>query len=165
MYKSCQTRAESPASGSSTGPRGRRWLGVVAACAAVWSLSGCGGGGYADSGGNFNIGVTVGGQFVGDTPVAPGGSLNLAVRAGQSVAFDAGEPAIWTLYVGGTAVSGGVQVRYAGAYIRATVLSQSGVAVDTYAPYRLPTSIPVTLVATSTYDAAQVATVNLLITD
>lgn len=165
MFKSCQTRVESPASGSSTGPRGRRWLGVVAACAAVWSLSGCGGGGYADSGGNFNIGVTVGGQFVGDTPVAPGGSLNLAVRAGQSVAFDAGEPAIWTLYVGGTAVSGGAQVYYANAYIRATVLSQSGVAVDTYAPYRLPASIPVTLVATSTYDSAQVATVNLLITD
>ena len=164
MFKSCQTRAESPASGSSTGPRGRRWLGVVAACAAVWLLSGCGGG-YADSGGNFNIGVTVGGQFVGDTPVAPGGSLNLADRAGQSVAFDAGEPAIWTLYVGGTAVSGGAQVYYEGAYIRATVLSQSGVAVDTYAPYRLPASIPVTLVATSTYDSAQVATVNLLITD
>ena len=165
MFKSRQTRAEGRASGSSKGPRGRRWVGVVAACAAVWSLSGCGGGGYADSGGNFNIGVTVGGQFVGDTPVAPGGSLNLAVRAGQSVAFDAGEPAIWTLYVGGTAVSGGAQVYYAGAYIRATVLSQSGVAVDTYAPYRLPASIPVTLVATSTYDSAQVATVNLLITD
>ena len=165
MHKNRQTRAEVQASGSSKGPRGRRWVGVVAVCAAVWSLSGCGGGGYADSGGNFNIGVTVAGQFVGDTPVAPGGSLNLAVRAGQSVAFDAGEPAVWTLYVGGTAVSGGAQVYYAGAYITATVLSQSGVAVDTYAPYRLPASIPVTLVATSTYDSAQVATVNLLITD
>ena len=165
MFKSRQTRAEVGASGSSKGPRGRRWVGVVAVCAAVWSLSGCGGGGYADSAGNFNIGVTVAGQFVGDTPVAPGGSLNLAVRAGQSVAFDAGESAVWTLYVGGSAVSGGAQVYYAGAYITATVLSRSSVAVDTYAPYLLPASIPITLVATSTYDSAQVATVNLLITN
>ncbi len=67
-------------------------LGVaVASIAAAVVLSACGGGGYADSSGNFNIGVTVAGQFVSDTPVAPGGSLDLAVRAGQSVRLDAGE--------------------------------------------------------------------------
>lgn len=142
-----------------------RWLAVVAACAAAWSLSACGGGAYVDSAGNFNIGVTVAGQFVGDTPVASGGSLDLAVHAGQSVTFDAGEPAVWTMYVGGTAVSGGAQVYYAGANITATTLSRYSVAVDTYAAYALPASIPVTLVATSTYDSAQVATVNLLITN
>jgi hypothetical protein len=37
--------------------------------------------------------------------------------------------------------------------------------VDTYAAYLLPASIPITLVATSTYDSAQVATGNLLITN
>ena len=144
--------------------RGWRWIALVAACAAAWTLSACGGGAYADSSGNFNIGVTVAGQFVSDTPVAPGGSLNLTIYAGQSVILDAGEPALWTMYVGGgAAVSGGVQLYYAGANITATTLSRSSVAVDTYAAYRLPASIPITLVATSTYDSAQVATINLLI--
>jgi hypothetical protein len=128
-------------------------------------LSACGGGAYADSAGNFNIGVTVAGQHVSDTPVASGGSLDLAVHAGQSVSFDAGEPAVWTMYVGGTAISGGAEVYYAGANITATTLSRSVVAVDTYAAFLLPASIPVTLVATSTFDSAQVATVNLLITN
>ena len=145
--------------------RATRWITVVATCAAAWSLSACGGGAYADSAGNFSIGVTVAGQFEGYTPVASGGSLNLAVHAGQSVTFDAGESAIWTMYVGGAAISGGGQVYYAGANITATTLSQSSVAVDTYAAYLLPASIPITLVATSTYDSAQVATVNLLITN
>ena len=150
---------------SSARPRGQRWISVVAVCAAAWSLSACGGGAYADSAGNFNIGVTVAGRFVSDTPVASGGSLDLAIRAGQSATFDAGEPAVWTMYVGGLAVSGGAQVYYAGANITATTLNRSSVAVDTYAPYLLRSSVPVTLVATSTYDSAQVVTVNLLITN
>ncbi|MBU6259147.1 MAG: hypothetical protein KGJ30_05165 [Burkholderiales bacterium] len=145
--------------------RRTRWIALVAACAAACTLSACGGGAYADSAGNFVIGVTVAGQFVGYTPVVSGGALNLTVHAGQSVTFDAGEPAIWTMYVGGAAVSGNGQLNYAGANITATTLSASSVAVDTYAAYLLPASIPVTLVATSTYDSAQVATVNLLITN
>jgi hypothetical protein len=140
-------------------------MSVVTACAAAWSLSACGGGAYIDSAGNFNIGVSVAGQFVSDTPVASGGSLDLAIHAGQSVTFDAGEPAVWTMYVGGSAVSGGAQVYYAGADITATTLNRSSVVVDTYAQYLLRSSVPVTLVATSTYDSAQVATVNLLITN
>jgi hypothetical protein len=146
-------------------PRGFRWIALTIVCAAAAALSACGGGAYIDSAGSFDIGVTVAGQFVGDTPVAAGGALDLAVRAGQSVTFDAGESAIWTLYVGGTAVSGGAQVHYAGADITATTLSHSSIAVDTYAAYALPAPISITLVATSTYDSAQVATVHLLITN
>jgi hypothetical protein len=56
-------------------------------------------------------------------------------------------------------------VYYAGADITATTLNRSSVVVDTYAQYLLRSSVPVTLVATSTYDSAQVATVNLLITN
>lgn len=138
---------------------------ALASFTATFILSACGGGGYVDSAGNFNIGVTVGGQFVSDTPVAPGGSLDVAIHAGQSVSFDAGEPAVWTLFVGGSAVSGGARVYYAGADITATTLNQSTVAVDTYAAYPLLASIPVTLIATSTYDSAEVATVNLWITN
>ena len=74
MFKNRQPRAEVSASGSSKRPPGQRWIRAVAICAAAWSLSACGGGGYADSAGNFNIGVTVGGQFVGATPVAAGRS-------------------------------------------------------------------------------------------
>ncbi len=140
-------------------------IGLVAALAAAWALSACGGGGYIDSAGNFNIGITLAGQFVSSTPVASGGSLNVAVRAGQSVTFDAGEPAVWTMYVGGSAVSGGSAVYYAGANIRASITSQSHVVVETYAASPLPASIPITLVARSTYDSAQVATVNLLVTN
>jgi hypothetical protein len=148
-------------------PRRIRWTTLIAACAAAWSLSACGGGAYVDSAGNvsFDIGVTVAGQFVNYTPVVSGGSLDLAVRAGQAVTLDAGEPAVWTMYVGGAAVSGGAQVYYAGADITGTTVSRSSIAVDTYAAYPLPASIPITLVATSTYDSAQVATVNLLITN
>lgn len=165
MFKCSNTRAEARPARLINRPHGDRWIRLVAACAVAWSLTACGGGGYVDSAGNFNIGVTVAGQFVSSTPVAPGGSLNITVHAGQSVTFDAGEPAVWTMYVGGSAVSGGSQVYYAGANIAVTILSQSEVAVGTYAAYPLPASIPIRLVATSTYDSAQVATVNLLITN
>ncbi len=145
--------------------RALRWLAAVAACAAALVVSACGGGAYVDSAGNFNIGVTVAGFFTGYTPVTSGGSMWLTVRAGQSVTFDAGEPAIWTMYVGGSAIGSGVQVYYAGANILATALNQSSVAVSTHATFALPASIPITLVATSLYDSAQVATVHLLITN
>ena len=165
MTNSRKLRTENRTRVSIDRTQGTRWLVLTTAFASAGFLSACGGGAYVDSTGNFNIGVTVAGQYVNTTPVISGGSLNLAVQAGQSVSLDAGEPAIWTLYVGGSGVSGGAQVYYAGATITATTLSRSSVAVDTYAAFQLPASIPVTLVATSTYDSAQVATVNLLITN
>ena len=138
---------------------------VVASLTAALILSACGGGGDASPPGNFNIGVTVGGKLVSQTPVAPGGSLDLAIHVGQSVTLDAGEPAIWTLFVGGSAVSGAAQVFYAGANITATTFNPSAVVVDTSAAFPLAASIPITLIATSTFDSVQVATVNLLITN
>jgi|GWRWMinimDraft_5_1066013.scaffolds.fasta_scaffold11647_2 hypothetical protein len=142
-----------------------RWRAVAAVSVSAWALTACGGGAYVDSSGNFNIGVTIAGQFVSDTPVSSGGTLDLVVRAGQSVVLNAGEAAVWTVYVGGVAATGGVQVYYAGATITATTLNSSSVAVDTYAANRLAAPIAVTLVATATYDSAQVATVNMLITN
>lgn len=155
----CHT--EVPARGRS---KIRVWLAIAPVTAALL-LSACGGGGPEPTVGNFNIGVTVGGQQVSSNAVAPGGSIDLAIHAGQSLDLDAGEPAVWTLLVGGSAVSGGAKVFYAGVDIRATTLSPSAVAVDTYARYPLQTAVPITLVATSTYDSVQVATVNLLITN
>ncbi|MBC7547621.1 MAG: hypothetical protein H7224_03120 [Polaromonas sp.] len=144
--------------------KSRLWLAVLPATLALM-LSGCGGGDQGAVVGNFNIGVTVGGQYVSSTPVAPGGSINLAIRAGQSLSLDAGEPAVWTLFVGGSAINGGARVAFAGATITATTLNPYVVAVDTFAPYPLQAAIPISLVATSTYDSAQVANVNLLITN
>ena len=138
---------------------------AFAALTAALMLSACGGGGDVGSPGNFNIGVSVGGQFVSQTPVAPGGSLDLAIPVGQSVILDAGEPVVWTLLVGGSAISGGAKVFFAGADITATTLNSSSVVVDTDAAFPLRAPIAIALVATSTFDSVQVATVNLLITN
>ena len=138
---------------------------TIVSFAAALLLSACGGGGDDQVVKNFNIGVTVGGQLLSNTPVNPGGSLNLAIHAGQPLVLAAGEPAVWTLFVGGNAISAGVQVYYAGANITASTLNLEAVAVDTYAAYPLQESIPITLIATSSYDLVNVATVNLLITN
>ena len=89
----------------------------------------------------------------------------MAIHAGESLVLDAGEPVIWTLYVSGGAVPEGALVHYAGLDIKATTLSQSAVAVDTFATSPLFAAVPITLVATSTVDSAQVATVDVLITN
>lgn len=165
MQKSLTTIRQTPVELRGQWEAKHRFKTVVAVLATALTLAACGGGDDPRVAGNFNIGVTVGGQFVSRTPVSPGGSLNLAIRAGDSVILDAGEPAVWTLLVGGTAVSGGAQVFFAGANIVATTLNQSTVAVDTRADFRLPAPVPISLVATSTFDSFQVATVNLLITN
>jgi hypothetical protein len=130
-------------------------------------LAACGGGitiGSGDFG--FNVHVTAGGQvLVNDALVAPGGSLHIVIRAGQSVTVDAGESVFWTLVVGGNAIAlDGTDVRFVGADIGATTLSPSTIVVDTFADSQLPAAVPVTLIATSTFDSAQVV-IHLLITN
>lgn len=139
---------------------------VIASLASAVILSACGGGGDIRATGDFTVGIVVGGQFVGATPVAPGGSIAVAVRAGQSLRLDAGEPVVWTLFVGGSAVNAdGVQVHYAGADIAASILSSTAIGVDTNADFVLANSVPFTLVATSTADSAQVMTADVSITN
>ena len=167
MWERLTTTREKRAAkhGNGNGIGKHRFKTVFAMTAAALILVACGGGDDLGSPGNFNIGVTVGGQFVSRTPVSAGGSLNLAIRAGESIVLDAGEPAVWTLLVGGSAVSGGAQVFFAGANIVANTLSSSAVVVDTRADFQLRAPVPIALVATSTFDSVQVATVNLLITN
>ncbi|RFO96494.1 hypothetical protein DIC66_12685 [Rhodoferax lacus] len=143
----------------------RRQFLLAASLSTALLLTACGGGGEARIPVDFNIGVTVGGQLLSATPVAPGGSLALAVHAGQSVILDAGEPVVWTLLVGGSRIGSGVQIYYSGISITATPLNRSSAVLDTYARYPLLADVPVTLVATSTYDSVQVVTLNLLITN
>ncbi len=141
-----------------------RKLAITGSVVALLSLAACGGGGSES--GSFQIGVLIAGQPVGGTQIGPGSSRTISIRAGQSIELDASESVYWTLYVGGSAVSGsGATVYYAGAEITQTALSYSRIALDTYAAYRLDAPVPITLVATSTYDSAQVAVVNILITN
>ena len=127
------------------------------------TLSACGGGG-SDSG-TLDVSVVIAGQPTGST-YGPGSSPTVYVRAGQAIELDASESVYWTLYVAGTAVSGsGTTVHYAGADVTLTAESSSRIAVDTYAAFALPGFIPITLVATSSFDSAIVATVNVLITN
>lgn len=141
---------------------------VLASLSAAFVLNACGGGDlYATVPVpvNFNIGVTVGDRYVNTTPVVAGGSLDIAIHAGQHLRLDAGEPVVWTFFVGGSAISGGAQVYYAGADITAYTLSASAMGLDTYASYPLQAPVAVTFIARSTYDSVQVATINLLITN
>ena len=138
---------------------------VAAALAALLTLSACGGGG--DSGGvTFDIGVVVAGQPVSGVVIVPGRTQNLTISAGQSLELDASEPVLWTLEVAGTAVTGsGTTVYYRGLSVTETALSSSRIVLDTSAAYLLAASVPITLTATSTFDSALVATVNVLITN
>ncbi len=149
---------------------GRKWFGVpsprVAAlalcCAVALGVAGCGGG-VDVQGDGFSIGVSVDGRPSGG-PVASGGQQNVSIYAGQSVEFDASEPVEWTLYAGNVAVpADGSTVIYGGASIRVTAVSASRIVVDTAASGPLPQAVPVTLEATSTFDAALVATINLYV--
>ena len=142
--------------------RGLRPVGAISILALALALSACGGGGDSAT---FDISVLVAGQPMSGT-LGPGSSPTIYVRAGQSFELDASEAVIWTLYVAGTAVSGsGTTVHYAGADVTLTAESPSRIAVDTFAAFPLLAPIPVTLVATSTFDSALVATVNVLITN
>lgn len=144
-------------------PRALRFAGAGLLVALALTLSGCGGGG-SDSG-SFDVTVVVAGQPSGGT-YGPGSSPPVYVRAGRTIELDASEPVYWTLYVAGTAVSGtGTIVHYSGADVTLIAESSSRISVDTYAAFPLSSPIPITLVATSTFDAATVATVNVLITN
>jgi hypothetical protein len=159
MYEARENSAQS------RGALQRRLRISIASLATALALSACGGGGDITSSGVFNFGVVIGGQVVSEPPVVAGGSLSLVIHAGQSLRLDAGEPVFWTLYIGGTAVTLGAQVFYAGLDITGTTVSSSAIVVDTFAASPLSAAIPITLVATSTIDSAQVATVDVLITN
>lgn len=132
--------------------------GIVASSIVV---AGCGGGGSSSS---FDVTAIVSGQNMGS--YGTGSSATLYVRSGQSFELDANEPVVWTLYVGNTAVAGtGTSIQYAGAVVTLTAESDSRIAVDTYGSGPLNSPVPLTLVATSTYDSTQVATVNVFITN
>ena len=141
-----------------------RALAAVVAIAGALLLTACGGGGDSGTAG-INIGVLVAGQPQRDLVVGQGGSTSLALFAGDSVALAAREPVTWTLFVGGAAVGTGVEVFFSGLHLTATRLDAFTVALDTFADFPLTRPVAVTMVATSTFDSALVARVDILITN
>ncbi len=146
-----------------TGPRSLRRHAALAILAAAASLSACGSGG--DAFGALGIGIQVGGVAVSGPPVFSGGYRSITMYAGQSIQLDANEPVYWTLLVGGRGVVGSVTVVYAGLAITQTEISGSRIIVDTNSRFGLVSPVPMTLIATSTIDSAQVATVDVLVTN
>ncbi len=142
-----------------------RAMAAVVAIASALLITACGGGGDDSGSASVSIGVLVAGQTQPDLVVGQGGSTNLALFAGDSVILEAREPVIWTLYVGGAAVGTGVEVFYAGLNLTATKLDAFTVQLDTFAAFPLATPVAVTMEATSPFDSAVVATVNILITN
>ena len=144
---------------------GKRHLCMTAAAVgASLVLSACGGGGSGSNGrpsSSSSIGVTIGGQPTSYIPISPDGALALTLRAGQSVSLDAGEPVVWNMYIGSTLVTYGAQVVYGGVTFDVANLNAYVVEVQTYAPFMLRETVNVTMVATSTYDSVQIATVYL----
>ena len=139
-------------------------MAAVVTIAGVLLLTACGGGGDGGGGAaSVNIGVLVAGQPQPDLVVGQGGSTNLALFAGDSVDLRAREPVTWTLFVGGAAVGTGVEVFYAGLNLTAIKRDAYTVTLATFAARPLAGPVAVTMVATSPFDSALVARVDILI--
>jgi hypothetical protein len=133
------------------------WFAVLALTV---PLAGCGGG---DGGPPFDVGVVVNGQPFGSRAI-PGATTNVAIDVGESVELDATEPVVWAFSIGNSPLFvSGTTVITNGVAIMQTDLSPSRVIIETGVDGPLLLPIFVTLTATSTIDAAQVATVLLQI--
>lgn len=135
---------------------------AVTAAAVALALSACGGGGEDST--SFSVTVVSSGRHVG-TVQSGERATTIYVPVNSSFELDASEPVSWTLYVGNTAVTGNSTVIYGDLEVDVTALTASRVAIDTYSRYALSQSVPITMVATSTYDAVQVATAYVYITN
>lgn len=133
----------------------------AAALAGLLVLTGCGGGGDVGiTATGIDIGVTVAGSNVGRA--ASGGLLQVVAGVGQTIQFDANEPVSWSFSVNGSPLfNDGTAVDVGGVAITQVQVDRFRVVLesDFYGPALLP--IDVVLVATSTFDRAQVLTIRL----
>ena len=130
------------------------------------ALSGCGGGLDVYVATPLDINVVVGGRTDSGVHIRPGAVQTVYLPVGQSIAFDASEPVTWTLIVGGTTIAGtGATVSYGGVYITPVTQTRSRVFIDTASDYPLGAPLSFTLIATSTLDDAQVATIQVGLTN
>ena len=135
---------------------------VFLALAVSLAVAGCGGGGDNSSSPRvFDVGAVVNGQPF-PTLFSPGQPSTISILVGQSIELDATEPVVWGFSVNGSPLFGsGTTVIFQGVSVTQSFLNPSRVVIDTalVGPAVLPVFI--TLTATSTIDAAQVAVVNL----
>jgi len=141
----------------------------VATLVTVLALSGCGGGAYEEDvyvdSHPFDIHVIVGGQPVRGTITPSNVVQRISLQAGQYIEFDANEPVVWDLNVGGTTVSGpGVTIYYGGVAITLQELSSSRILIDSDIRFPLAAPLSITLVATSTIYHDQVARIQVILT-
>ena len=143
-------------------------MGASGLCVAL-AMTACGGG---DAGVDvvvatpFDINVVVGGRPVSDVRIRPGATQSVLLPVGESIELDASEPVSWTLIVGGTTVNGtGVTVDYGGVGIRLSAQTRSRILIDTDSAFPLGAPLSFTLIATSTLDFAQVATIRVVLTN
>lgn len=142
-----------------------KWGVGMVAVALACSLTACGGGSLdVEVAAPFDIDVTVGGRPLGGVHIGPGMAQTIMLPVGQSIALDASEPVVWSLRVGGTVVTGaGATVDYGGVSIRQTTLTASRILIDTYSDFPLGAPLSFSLVATSMFDAAQVANIRVVL--
>lgn len=151
------------ATASSARPAWKRGALVVLVSAAAVLLAGCGGGGGSDNNVTLGINAIVEGQPV-TTVFEPGSTGTIDVVVGQSIELDANEPVNWAFSVGGSPLFGdGTTVYYNGLAITETAVSPSRVVIDTTVTGAYASPVTITLAATSTIDAAEVANVDLVV--
>jgi hypothetical protein len=128
---------------------------------ATLGLAGCGGG--SDESIHLGVNAIVGGQPL-TTVFVPGATGTVDILAGQSVELDANEPVIWAFSINGSPLFGnGTTVFFSGLTITETAVSQSRVVIDTSAVGPFAAPVIITLTATSTIDAAEVALIDLVV--
>jgi hypothetical protein len=129
--------------------------------AATLVLAGCGGGADVEVvATNLDIGVTVAGSNL--ARASNGQWLQVAASVGQTIEFDANEPVTWSFSVNGSPLFvNGTTVDVGGVTITQVQLDPGRVVLQSnfYGPALLP--IDVVLVATSSFDSAQVSTIQL----
>ena len=143
-------------------PPGPGFKAVLALLVAA-ALTGCGGGGgdvVVAAPPVLNVGVVAGTTSY--SPISSGQQLDVVAAVGQSIEFDANEPVVWSFSVNGSPLFGNdTTVDVGGVTITQAQFDPSRVILQSnfYGPALLP--IDVLLTATSTLDAAQVATIHL----
>lgn len=126
-------------------------------------LGGCGGGADAPTSVSLGINAVVAGEPAG-TLFVPGSVGTINVTAGETIELDANEPVEWAFSVDGSPLFGsGTTVYYGGLSITESAVSPSRVVLDTAVNGTYLSPITVTMTATSTIDAAEVARVNIIV--
>jgi hypothetical protein len=139
-----------------------RRLAAIASLTCLLALSGCGGGGELAVVEPIKLQVGVVAGPVTYAPVQYGQVMDVVAQVGQRIEFDANEPVVWALSVNGSPLfTNGTTVDLGGVTITQVQVTDSRVVLFSsfYGPALVP--IDVLLTATSSIDAAQVATIRL----